>query len=273
MPELPEVETICRGLSPIFLNARITQIDVRRRDLRYLISHQFEERIVGARVLDLKRRSKYLCFYLDNSYVLVVHFGMSGCFVVDGESLHPHDHVVFILDKGTRLHFRDPRRFGFMSAIKALTLPSHRYFKYLGPEPLAVNFDYRKLRSLIEKKKAPIKHVLLDQRVISGMGNIYVCEALHRSHIFPLRPAGALKEYEIKILTQSVKEVLHKAIEAGGSTLNDYAQVDGRLGYFQNYFQVYSRQGEACYKCGPDHLIQRAKQAGRSTFYCSNCQK
>jgi formamidopyrimidine-DNA glycosylase len=283
MPELPEVETVRRGLAPTFEGARIAGVEARRPDLRFPFPERFAERLKGRRVKALRRRAKYLLAELDSGETLVMHLGMSGSFRVEGEeapgafhferSKAPvHDHVVFAFEGGARVVYNDPRRFGYMTLAATGALEEHPLFRDLGIEPLGEAFDAARLSALLAGAKTPLKSALLDQRRIAGLGNIYVCESLHRARLSPLREAGSLTVSKTRALANSVREVLEEAIEAGGSTLRDHRQTDGALGYFQHSFAVYDREGAACGHARCAGTIARIAQNGRSTFWCSACQ-
>jgi formamidopyrimidine-DNA glycosylase len=286
MPELPEVETIRRGLAPALETARLVRVEARRADLRFPFPDGFVQRLTGATVERLDRRAKYLLARLDRGETLVMHLGMTGRFEIAG-SVAPdrpgrfalaqtpdprHAHVLFETDAGASITFYDPRRFGYMDLIATATLDEHPWFRGLGPEPLSCRFDEAHLRSSFAGRRQPVKAALLDQRVIAGLGNIYVCEALHRARIWPERAAGSISRRRLETLAHSVRQVLGEAIEAGGSTLRDYAAADGSLGYFQHSFCVYGREGEPCLRPGCLGRVQRLLQSGRSTFACSRCQ-
>ena len=287
MPELPEVETVRRGLQPVLEGARLSRVEARRADLRFPFPDGFVQRLTGARIEKLERRAKYLMAQLDRGETLVMHLGMSGRFEIarpegserPGEFHYApdpnpkHAHVVFETEAGGRVTYYDPRRFGYMDLIETTALARHPWFAGLGPEPLSDDFDARRLIEAFAGRKQGPKTLLLDQRVVAGLGNIYVCEALHRSKISPFKPAGDVKAARLGPLVAHVREVLAEAIEAGGSTLKDYAAADGALGYFQHRFRVYDREGEPCANPGCKGTIAREVQAGRSTFYCRTCQK
>ncbi len=288
MPELPEVETVRRGLAPALVGARILAVALRRADLRFPFPRDFAARLTGRTIRDLRRRAKYLLADLDNGETLVMHLGMSGSFRVDGETPglfhHPrdrnaaHDHVVLTLESGARVTYNDPRRFGFMLLIETHALEAHKLFAGLGVEPLGAGLDAAFLARLFRGRAAPAKAVLLDQRRIAGLGNIYVCEALHRAGISPLSAAGRLvtnagrPRAALSRLPDAIKTVLGEALAAGGSSLRDHRQADGALGYFQHSFRVYDREGAACPTPGCGGTIARAVQSGRSTFFCPRCQ-
>lgn len=278
MPELPEVETVRLGLVPVLEGRKLVRVEARRPDLRIAFPPKFAERLTGRRVNKLSRRAKYILAELDDGEILLMHLGMSGRFFVDHERTNSagsgaHDHVLFETDRGARVIYSDHRRFGLMTLIAPGAAESHKLLKGLGPEPLSANFSATFLREALRGKKTPIKAALLDQRVVAGLGNIYVCEALHRAHISPKRLSGTIKPDAIKLLVDCVRQVLEDAIKAGGSTLRDYRRADGELGYFQKRFRVYDREGEACVTRGCKGTVKRIVQAGRSTFYCPVCQR
>ena len=279
MPELPEVETVRRGLEPTMVGARFAKVEARRGDLRTPFPPRFAERLNGRRVLSLTRRAKYLLAALDNGETLVMHLGMSGSFRIErGEKitvppfhherpkLAAHDHVVFDLDNGARVIFNDPRRFGSMDLVKSEGIDQRPPFAEIGVEPLSAEFDAAKLAALFAGALGPIKTALLDQKRIAGLGNIYVCEALHRARIKPTHPAGVLADAKGKptakarVLALAIRKVLEEAVEAGGSTLRDHRQPDGELGYFQHSFAVYDREGAACPRKGCRGTIARIVQ-------------
>lgn len=281
MPELPEVETVRAGLAPFLVGSRILRVDLRRKDLRFPFPENFSTRLEGRRIVALNRRAKYLLAPLDDEQVLIAHLGMSGSFRLEADPVgafkHPrnknpaHDHVAFSLETGIMI-YNDPRRFGFMTLAHTSELADHPYFAGLGVEPLSNAFNGEALAQMFSGKSAPLKAALLDQRNIAGLGNIYVCEALHRARLSPMRPAGSLIGKASDTLARAVRQVLQEAIEAGGSSLRDHRQADGSLGYFQHNFRVYDREGEACVSRACKGTIARRTQNGRSTFYCPNCQ-
>ena len=288
MPELPEVETVRRGLEPSLVGARFVKVEARRADLRVPFPDRFVARLTGRRIEALSRRAKYLLAALDGGETLVMHLGMSGSFRVEqgGETLvqtfhyerskkEAHDHVVFTLDSGIRVIYNDPRRFGSMILVATARLAEHPAFRDLGVEPLSEDFDAAHLQTVLEGARTPLKSALLDQTRIAGLGNIYVCEALHRARLSPMREAGTLngKAREAGALAKAIRDVLEEAVEAGGSTLRDHRRTDGELGYFQHSFAVYDREGAACPHARCKGTIARIVQAGRSTFYCPVCQK
>jgi formamidopyrimidine-DNA glycosylase len=290
MPEMPEVETVRRGLAPVLIGARIEAVEQRRADLRFSFPERFVERLTGRRVENLSRRAKYLLAALDSGETLIMHLGMSGSFRIehDGEqtpgAFHfersksaAHDHVVIQLSNGARIVYNDPR--GFMLLAPSQGLAAHRLFADLGVEPLGVEFDASVLARLFAGRKTPLKAALLDQSLVAGLGNIYVCEALHRAGLSPLREAAAIAgkggapNAKAKRLAAAIRAVLEEAVAAGGSTLRDHRQTDGALGYFQHSFVVYAKEGAACRRARCSGTIARIVQAGRSTFYCPTCQK
>ena len=283
MPELPEVETVRRGLAPVLEGRRILQADVRRPDLRWPFPPRMAERLAGARVERLGRRSKYLLADLDSRETLIVHLGMSGRWLVSGVRVgvfhhalaapEKHDHVILDIEGGGRLTFNDARRFGAMDLWPTEDLEAHRLLASLGPEPLGNAFDGRYLAERLAGRKTPVKAVLLDQRVVAGLGNIYVCEALWRAGISPLAPARDVDAAAAERLAGAIRLVLEAAIAAGGSSLRDYRQADGELGYFQHSFAVYGREGAACTRPGCGGVVARAVQAGRSSYFCPRCQR
>lgn len=293
MPELPEVETVRRGLEPAMAGAVITDVELRRPNLRFPFGEDFAPRVKGRRIEAMGRRAKYLLADLDSGDVLIMHLGMSGSFRIEdeiaartpGQFHHPrskneaHDHVVFHLSNGKRVIYNDPRRFGFMQVARRSDLPQHELFRHVGIEPLGYELDGEFLRTQFEGMKAPLKAALLDQSMIAGLGNIYVCESLHRARLSPRKSAGALARNSASArqhaqdLADIIRDVLNEAIAAGGSSLRDHRQADGTLGYFQHSFRVYDREGEACTNPGCKGVIKRIVQSGRSTFYCATCQK
>ena len=288
MPELPEVETVRLGIAPALEGRTITHAETRRGDLRRPFPRDFAARLKGRKVIGLRRRAKYILADLDSGETLVIHLGMSGRMTVQAEGaaarrigtyvhetadgVGKHDHVVFDTDAPARILFNDHRRFGLMDLIETATLEDSKLFRDIGIEPLSPGFNAKHLAASLDGKKTPIKSALLDQRVVAGLGNIYVSEALFRSHISPKRLAGSLKTPEIALLVTAIKKVLKDAIKAGGSSLRDHAKPDGNLGEFQHHFLVYGREGLPC-KLGCKGTVKRIVQAGRSTFYCPKCQK
>lgn len=289
MPELPEVETVRRGLEPAMTGHVIARADVRRPDLRWPFPPNMAGRLTGRRVERLRRRSKYILADLSGGETLLIHLGMSGRMMVSGvpqargdmlgdfHHLHPapekHDHVVLDMDNGARITFNDARRFGAMDLTPTDAVEAHRFLAGLGPEPLGNAFDEAYLAARFKGRNTPVKSALLDQRIVAGLGNIYVCEALWRTGISPLRKAGALSGPRVASLVPAIRAVLSEAIEAGGSSLRDYRQADGELGYFQHSFAAYGREDEPCRTPGCGGIIARVVQSGRSSFYCPLCQK
>jgi formamidopyrimidine-DNA glycosylase len=290
MPELPEVETVRRGLQPVMEGAKIIAAEARRKDLRFPFQKDFVARLTGQTVTGLGRRAKYLMADLGSGDVLLMHLGMSGSFRIQknedaktpGEFHHPrgkngaHDHVAFHMSSGATVIFNDPRRFGYMKVIARNDLDGEPLLRGLGPEPLGNEFDATMLAASCEGKATTLKAALLDQRVVAGLGNIYVCEALYRAHLSPKRQASTLADRKggptdhAKRLVDAIHTVLNQAIKAGGSSLRDHRQATGELGYFQHSFLVYDREGQ---KCGCGGVVKRFTQNGRSTFWCPKCQK
>ncbi|MFK7762401.1 MAG: bifunctional DNA-formamidopyrimidine glycosylase/DNA-(apurinic or apyrimidinic site) lyase [Roseobacter sp.] len=283
MPELPEVETVRRGLAPAMEGVVIARADVNRPDLRWPFPPNMAARLAGKRVERLRRRSKYILADLDSGETLLIHLGMSGRMLVSGDPLgqfvhnHPapekHDHVVLHMENGARITFNDPRRFGAMDLMETATAPSHKLLAVLGPEPLGNDFHEDHLVDALQNKNSPIKSVLLDQRIVSGLGNIYVCEALFRAKIHPTRKARKISKGRVKALVPIIRDVLSDAIAAGGSSLRDFRQADGELGYFQHSFDVYGREDAPCRTPDCRSVIRRIVQSGRSSFYCGQCQR
>ncbi len=286
MPELPEVETVRRGLEPVLTGARLARVRQNRPDLRFPFPDRFVERLEGATVERIDRRAKYLLMPLSTGETWVTHLGMTGRFTLDGDPLGEfeqaapiigkHEHVSLCAVQGgltTRLGFADARRFGFMGLIPTDGVAAHPWFAALGPEPLGNGFSGAHLAEAFAGRKQNIKVSLLDQRHVAGLGNIYVCEALYRARISPLTPAGQVSRARLETLAAVVRDVLGDAIAAGGSTLRDFANADGGQGYFQHRFDVYGREGQPCLAEGCTGVIRRTVQAGRSTFWCPVCQK
>jgi formamidopyrimidine-DNA glycosylase len=281
MPELPEVETVRRGLLSAMEGKRILRVETRRKDLRFPFPENFNQRIEGARITRLGRRAKYLVGELSNGEALIMHLGMTGRFTVMGKKpgkFHhaaiedeKHDHVVFDMQGGARVVFNDARRFGFMDLWPLDDLGHYAPFDGMGPEPISNEFSGAYLEEAFEGKKTPVKSALLDQYVVAGLGNIYVCEALFRSGISPKKLAGSIKRDKLERLAVEIRKVIEEAIDAGGSTISDFGTPDGELGYFQHRFQIYDREGEPCVTCTKP--VKRLVQSGRSTFFCSTCQK
>jgi formamidopyrimidine-DNA glycosylase len=301
MPELPEVETVRRGLQPAMEGSKIVRAEARRKDLRFPFQEDFIERLEGQIVTGLGRRAKYLMADLASGDVLLMHLGMSGSFRVlkdddgrtPGRFHHPrsedraHDHVVFHMSSGSAVIFNDPRRFGYMKIIARNALEDEPLLNGLGPEPLGNEFDAAMLARACANRKTSLKAALLDQRVVAGLGNIYVCEALYRAHLSPRRLAATLAAKagqrkgiaageptdHARRLVTAIHAVLNQAIRAGGSSLRDHRQTTGELGYFQHSFGVYDREGENCQTAGCGGIVRRFTQNGRSTFWCPKCQK
>jgi formamidopyrimidine-DNA glycosylase len=292
MPELPEVETVRRGLAPVLVGRTIRRVRLARQDLRFALPKDFAARIEGRRIVDLTRRAKYLIAHLDSGDRLLMHLGMTGRFTIvvpDGRAVtlgelynepvaaSAHDHVAFETEDGYRIVYNDARRFGIMDIIVEGSAP-HPLLAHLGVEPLEDAFDARHLNGAFRGKRAPLKAALLDQRIVAGLGNIYVCEALYRTQLSPLRLAGTLArgrkpDPRLERLVTAIRAILTEAIEAGGSTLRDYARTDGSAGAFQTAFEVYDRESEPCLRPGCRGRIRRTVQAGRSTFWCPVCQR
>ncbi|MEO0655104.1 MAG: bifunctional DNA-formamidopyrimidine glycosylase/DNA-(apurinic or apyrimidinic site) lyase [Pseudomonadota bacterium] len=283
MPELPEVETVRRGLQPVVEGQVIAKADVRRPDLRWPLPARMAERLTGQRVTALRRRSKYILADLASGETLIIHLGMSGRILISGAQVgafhhaHPapekHDHVVLDIAGGARVTFNDARRFGAMDLTPTEAVEAHWLIDKLGPEPLGNAFNEDYLVGALSGRMTPIKAALLDQRIVAGLGNIYVCEALHRAGIAPKRKAGRISAPRVRGLVPVIRDVLREAIAAGGSSLRDYRQADGELGYFQHTFRAYGREGAACPTPDCGGTIARIVQSGRSTFYCPRCQR
>ena len=290
MPELPEVETVMMGLKPALEGRRLVHVETRRKDLRIPFPKDFAKRLTGRRVERLRRRAKYILADLEGGETLVIHLGMSGTMIVyargedrelgefyyrrapSGAGTAKHDHVVFDTDAPARIVFNDHRRFGLMTLIATDAVETHKLFKDVGVEPLSRDFDAKFLATALKDKKTPIKSALLDQRIIAGLGNIYVCEALWRARVSPRRLARRVKPDEIAALVVAIKDVLREAVKAGGSSLRDHRRTDGELGYFQHHFAVYDRANKLCLR-KDSGSIKRIVQSGRSSFYCPVCQR
>jgi len=283
MPELPEVETVRRGLAPVMEGQVIANAAINRPDLRWPFPDHMAERLTGQRVDRLRRRSKYILADLSSGETLLIHLGMSGRMTVSGDPLgrfahsHPaaqkHDHVVLNMENGARIIFNDPRRFGVMDLMPTDTTAQHKLLAVLGPEPLGNDFHEDHLIAAFKGRNTAVKTALLDQRVVAGLGNIYVCEVLFRAKIAPTRKIGKIAPKRVAALVPVIRQVLQEAIEAGGSSLRDFRQADGELGYFQHSFDAYGREGEPCHTPGCRGVIRRITQGGRSTFYCAQCQR
>ena len=293
MPELPEVETVMRGLAPVLTGATFADVVQNRADLRFPFPDNFADRLRGRTVERLDRRAKYILAFLDDGTVLAMHLGMTGSFRIErsesgevpGRYYHArsgdvrHDHVVFVLGAGVRVTYNDPRRFGFMTLLSRAEMDRHPLFRDIGVEPLSERFDGAVLAEVLVGKQTPLKAALLDQTLIAGLGNIYVCEALHRARLSPRRAAGTIVRRNgrpterAERLARSIREVLAEAVVAGGSTLRDYRQADGALGTFQHGFRAYDREGAACTTANCRGIVTRIVQSGRSTFFCGVCQR
>ncbi len=296
MPELPEVETVRRGLQPVMEDARIEKVELRRPDLRFPLPQDFVQRLEGRRIQSLGRRAKYMLVHLDDGTVVIAHLGMSGSFRIEteddadtpGDFHHArskntaHDHVVFHLKRPegkARVIYNDPRRFGFMLLTDEQAMGDHPMLSGLGVEPTGNRLDGALLAHRFQNKKTPLKSALLDQHLIAGLGNIYVCEALWRSALSPKRLAGSIagkagkETVRTRRLAEAIRTVIADAVAAGGSSLRDHRQADGSLGYFQHSFSVYDREGKMCQRISCTGVVQRIVQAGRSTFYCPRCQR
>lgn len=271
MPELPEVETTVRGLARYLDGARLARVEPRRADLRRPFPPDLVQVLTGATVTGLSRRAKYGLIHTDRGQTMVFHLGMSGRWRIEPEELGKHDHLVLETGSGHLLALCDPRRFGSVDLVETQRLGDWPAFAALGPEPLGDDLTPAHLKAALAGRSAAIKLMLLDQRIVAGLGNIYVCEALFRAGIDPRKAAGKVTGPALARLVPQIKAVLGEAIEAGGSTLRDYAQPDGELGYFSKQFDVYDRHGQDCTRCGAP--VQRLAQGGRSTWYCAKCQK
>ena len=271
MPELPEVETTVRGLAPVLEGRRIESIELRRGDLRRPFPPDLRQRVTGARVTGLGRRAKYGLIETDRGDTLVFHLGMSGHWRVDPDAIGKHDHVVIQTDEGRRLALNDHRRFGSLDLVRTEALDDYGPFAAMGPEPLGAEFDGAYLHNVLAGRTASIKALLLDQRIVAGLGNIYVCDALNLAGIAPSRAGGRISRPRLDRLAGAVETVLRAAIAAGGSSLRDYVQPNGELGYFSSDWRAYGREGKACPACGT--AIRRRVDSGRSTFHCPACQR
>ena len=283
MPELPEVETVRRGLQPVMEGRRIAAAQARRPDLRFALPERMAERLTGARVEVLRRRSKYILADLSTGETLLIHLGMSGRMLISGAAVgafhrdHPapekHDHVILDMESGARVTFNDARRFGAMDLMATATAHDHWLLRDIGPEPFGNDFHEDYLVARLAGRAMPIKTALLDQRIVAGLGNIYVSEVLHRAGVDPRRASGRISAARVASLVPVIRDVLSEAIAAGGSSLRDYRQTDGELGYFQHTFRVYDREGQSCPKTGCGGIVHRAVQSGRSSFFCPRCQR
>lgn len=279
MPELPEVETVCRGLEPVLVGRRIARADVRRKDLRKPFPRGLKAKLESAMVVHIARRAKYILIHLDNDFILVIHLGMSGRIGIHPRDYKPqmHDHFILHLQDGQQIVLNDPRRFGVVDLVRGDVLETHSLFAHLGPEPLGNDFSGSVLTAALKGRKTPIKQAIMDQRIVVGVGNIYASESLFLSGIDPETPAGRIRGDRIDRLVAAIRAVLKQAIKAGGSTLRDHRRVDGELGYFQHHFGVYDREGRACPGCACDISktkgIRKIIQGGRATFYCPRQQR
>ncbi len=281
MPELPEVETVRRGLAPLMEGRRIARVEQRRADLRFPLPERFGERLTDARIDRFARKAKFLTAHLSTGEVLIMHLGMTGRFTIGGQrpgafhysagGITAHDHVVFHMEGGDTVTYNDPRRFGFMELWPEADLSGYPRLAAMGPEPLTNLFSHAYLNQALTGKAAPIKAALLDQKVIAGLGNIYVCEALFRARISPKRLSRSIPGQRAARLALAIDVVIAEAISAGGSSISDFASTDGALGYFQHRFDVYDREGQGCKRCSG--TVQRIVQSGRSTYYCPGCQR
>ncbi len=276
MPELPEVETVVRGLRPHLQGQRLARVVLRRADIRTPIAPDFVQRVAGAVVQRVERRAKWIVLALDRGTSVLVHLGMSGRLVLlpgAAPPPGPHDHVDFVTDAGATIRFTDPRRFGVIDALDTADLAADKRFSELGPEPLEAAFDAATLENALARTKSPLKAALLDQRNVAGLGNIYVCEALFRAGLSPLRKASTVKGARAAALCAAIKATLVDAIKAGGSSARDYVQASGELGWFQHQWRVYDREGQPCPGCDCGRSVKRIVQSGRSTFYCPKRQR
>ena len=281
MPELPEVETVRRGLSPVMEGKQVLALEVNRSDLRFPFPDGFASRVAGAKIMRLGRYAKFLAADLETGETIIMHLGMSGRFRIEGGTLgefhhatsdNPaHDHVVFRMEGGVSVTYNDPRRFGFMEMWPTAKFGEYPRLKDMGPEPLSNRFSAAYLNAALKGKVAPIKAALLDQKVVAGLGNIYVCEALFRAGISPRRKSSTIPGVRAERLAPAINAVIAEAIKAGGSSISDFSNASGELGYFQHRFQVYDREGQNCVVC--TQPIKRLVQSGRSSFYCGGCQK
>lgn len=274
MPELPEVETVCRGLAPVLEGRRLARLTLRRKDLRIPFPKDLKARAEGRRIERIFRKAKYVVMALDSGDALIAHLGMSGRMQVAKAATpyETHDHVIFTADDGAEVRFNDPRRFGLLTVAPLADLDSHKLFKHLGPDPLDKAFTPESLSAALKGRKTSIKVALLDQRIVVGVGNIYASESLHLAGISPKRKAGTVAGARARALVPAIQKVLRDAIAAGGSSLRDHVQPSGELGYFQHAWKVYGREGEAC-RCGARKaVVKRIIQGARSSFFCAVCQ-
>jgi len=276
MPELPEVETVCRGLAAQLLGKRLARVELRRPDLRFPIPPELPARLTGRRVESIRRRAKYIIMEFDENVALLAHLGMSGRMTVSNgvpNEFLPHDHLILVAEDGVCVRFNDPRRFGMLDLLVRGEENQHRLLADIGPEPLDAAFTGAVLAKAIEGKLTPIKAAILDQKIVAGVGNIYACEALFQAGLSPTRLAGTLTGAQANKLVAAIKDVLTRAIAVGGSSLRDHVQVSGELGYFQHAWAVYGKEGEPCPGCSCQEGVQRMVQSNRSTFYCAKKQK
>ena len=276
MPELPEVETVRRGLEGRVVGKRIAHAEARRPNLRIPLPENFAARMTNRRFERLERRGKYILAYLDDGAVLIIHLGMSGRITLEGDGAEPagrHDHVVFRMEDGTVATYNDPRRFGLMTLCRDTEVEEHRLLASMGADPLGNEFNGPYLVARLKGKRTPIKAALLDQKIVAGLGNIYVCEALFGAGLSPRRSAHTVQGGRAERLSVTIRQVLDRALQAGGSSLRDYVQASGELGYFQHQFSVYGREGEPCPNCDCGSAVKRIVQSGRSTFYCAKRQR
>lgn len=276
MPELPEVETVAKGLEQALIGDQFSRITLRRENLRFPFPENFAEQLCNKKITRIGRRAKYLLMTLDDGVVMIGHLGMSGSFRIEKQPVtefDKHDHVIFETKNGIMVRYNDPRRFGFMLLTTEAEMDQHPQLASIGPEPLGNAFNGPALAERLKGRKSPIKTALLDQKVVAGVGNIYACEALHRSHISPQRQSATIKGVKADRLVTAVRDVLEEAIRSGGSTLRNYSTTSGELGYFQHNFKVYGKEGDNCPTQSCKGVIQRITQAGRSTFYCPHCQR
>ena len=276
MPELPEVETVRRGLAPVLDGARIANVILRRRSLRVPIPDDFESRLIGRKIVRLGRRAKYLLIEVEGGTIVIAHLGMSGRMKIHrGEPAAPgpHDHADFVTEAGVTVRFTDPRRFGLLLLTTASEIDEHKLFRDLGPDPLGNDFNAVVLAEALAGRATPLKAALLDQKTVAGLGNIYVSESLFRARLSPKRLARTIKAKQAETLAAAIRTVIQDAVAAGGTTLRDHVTPDGELGYFAQSLTVYGREGEACPGCDGKRTIRRIVQSGRSTFYCTSCQR
>ncbi len=276
MPELPEVETVARGLEEALIGTSFTRVTLRRENLRFAFADGFADSLTNKKIVRIGRRAKYLLMHFADQTVMIGHLGMSGSFRIDKKPVpapDKHDHVIFETSKGITVRYHDPRRFGFMLLTTEDQMETHPQLVNIGPEPLGNDFSGPVLGHRLAGKKGPVKTAILDQKTVAGVGNIYACEALHRSGISPKRVAGTIKGKRADLLAGAIRTVLEEAIHSGGSTLRNYSTTSGELGYFQHRFQVYDKEGAACPKEDCSGEVSRIVQSGRSTFFCSKCQR